>query len=269
MPGRKSDADLKFALSLFRDALGTRGCVLCRTLLQAERRSLFTFLYEGMGAPHARERFLEGGGFCPRHFWWVMHVGHNRWGVGPVELAELCRQLVPRAAAAIAAAGKSRPRARALPFARARKNKQELPASVPGAGCIFCREWLEREPRLVALLEKLLDQEEFSRALAAHGLCFRHACLAVAAWQQPGKRRQLSEILRARSDQLVADLAEYLRKQDHRFRDEPFGREADVVERAVEFLAGLDLARPEADRAAHRISRGGKSESSDAPGPSS
>jgi Family of unknown function (DUF6062) len=269
MPGRKSHRELKFALSLFQDALGLSGCLLCRALLQAERRSLFTFLYEGMSAPHVREKFLEGGGFCTRHFWWVMHVGRNRWGVGQVELAELCRQLVPRAAREIAEAGKSRPRVRILPFARAGKKKQEPPASFPGAGCMFCREWLERDQSLVALLEKLLDQAEFARALASHGLCSRHACLALTAWRHPGRRRQLSEILRGRSDQLVADLAEYLRKQDHRFRDEPFGREADVVVRAVEFLAGLDGARPEVDRVADRISRGRQAESSDAPGTSS
>jgi Family of unknown function (DUF6062) len=264
MPARRSHRDLQFALSVFRDALGLGGCLLCRALLEAERRSLFTFLYEGMSAPHVREKFLNGGGFCPRHFWWVMHAGQNRWGVGRVEVADLCRQLVPQAAAEIAEAGESLPRSGVLSFARAKKKKQRSSTLFPGAACIFCREGLEREQRLVELLEKLLDQEEFARALSAHALCFRHARLALTAWKQPGKRQRLSEILRIRCDQLVTDLSEYLRKQDYRFRDEPFGREADVVDRAVEFLAGLDLARPEAERVAGRTSRSKKSESSDA-----
>lgn len=246
MPGSR---ELQFARSVFRDVMESPGCAVCQALARVEQDSLYSFLYEGMTSPDVLERFQKGGGFCSRHFWWAMNVPANRWGVGRVELAALCRGLVPRAAAALARVGKARGAARLFPRPRARKR----PAPpLPGGDCIFCAELAAREESFVTLLEEVLEQEEFARAVSAEGLCARHSALALASWQRPARVEWLREVIRAQAARLAAGLDEFLRKYDHRYRDLPFGPEVDIVDRAARFLAGLDSSRPRAEKPHHR-----------------
>jgi hypothetical protein len=47
-----------------------------------------------MTAPNVLEKFVEGGGFFPRHFWWAMNIGINPWSVarkGPGSYREVKR----------------------------------------------------------------------------------------------------------------------------------------------------------------------------------
>lgn len=239
---RPAMSELQFALSVFRDGLEDGGCLICGAVARVEQRSLFAFLYEGMTAPDVLERFTEGGGFCPRHFWWVMNLGINPWSVGPVEIATLCKYVIPRAVDELQRSREKGDQAGLL--SRARRAIKRTTA-FPGKMCVFCIERLDREQSLVALLEMVVEREIFAQAVTTHGLCLHHAFRALNSWKCPDRIEWLSAIIRARSDRLVLDLRAFLRKYDDQFRDEPFGREIDAVHRAVQFLVGPDPARSE------------------------
>ena len=232
--------EFQFALSVFRKGLEGGGCLVCHALAEAEERSLHSFLYEGMTTAPALVRFLGGGGFCARHFRSVTRLGVNRWSVGCVELAILCRHILPRATREAAEVRARRRRIRILGARRSGKSPAGL---FPGKECIFCLEGREREDRFVCLLELVFDQEDFQRAVSSAGVCLPHGAMALASWKSTPRAERLWEILRARSDHLAGEISSFLEKYDDRHRKESFGAEGDVVERAVEFLSGAERGR--------------------------
>jgi hypothetical protein len=106
--------------------------------------------------------------------------------------------------------------------------------------CIFCRENRERGEGLIEVLEGLVDDEDFAQALVANGLCMPHTQAALQLWKQGSKRKWLEGVISQRAADLTRDLNEFIRKHEHRYQHEPFGSEADVVRRAMEFIVGLD-----------------------------
>ena len=221
-----------FARMVFREALETGGCLVCRAVAEVEQRSVYSFLYEGMTTPSVLARFLAGGGFCARHFRQVAELGVNRWAVGCVETAILCRHILPRATREAAEMARERGALRLL------AGGQSSGPLFPGRECIFCQESREQEERFVALLEAATEDEGLRSAVANGGLCLPHGYAALARWKGRRRVEWLRAQIEARSERLAKDLQEYLRKYDERFRREPFGAEIDVVERAVDFLAG-------------------------------
>lgn len=251
--------ELQFALSVFREGLERGGCLVCRALADAEARSLHSFLYEGMTTAHVLVNFLAGGGFCPRHFRRATRLGVNRWSVGCVELAILCGQVLPRAAAEAVEIG-ARRKKRGLFAAAPGIRKQTL--QFPGRNCVFCQEWNEREEGFVKLLELVAEREDFSAALAAGGLCLPHGALALASWISNTRAERLRQTVRARADRMAAAIKLFLQKYEERHRKEPFGAEIDAVDQAVDFLAGLEAegedgrgARPAAGTAGGSAAR--------------
>ena len=103
---------------------------------------------------------------------------------------------------------------------------------------MFCQDNQEKEQFLAQVLEELVDEEEFHKPLAAHGLCIRHGELSLQIWKDLRKRDELFSQLEAQLRDLVADLREFIRKRDYQFRNEPPGREQDSVPRAMQFFVG-------------------------------
>ncbi len=228
---------LAFIRAPLQQALRRPGCAVCHVVRDWEQRSLFSFLYEGMTVAPARQKFLDGGGFCSRHFWLATHLGVNFWSVGGFEVANLCAPLVAKAQVEIERVEAWRGRARRVVLW---KSRDEIPTALPGRACVFCAEIRRREKGLIELLEKLVQGEEFARQFAASALCFRHTHLAVNMWKNPSTRAQLAKAFRRSTDELIRELNEFIRKHEHQHRHEPFAREADVVARVMEFLVGWE-----------------------------
>ncbi len=190
-----------------------------------------------MMTPAVCQKFLAGGGFCPRHFWLATHLGLNFWSVGAVEIANLCKPLVAEARMLLnQSKGHRRPTRLRLPWNRRTENR----TGSAGHDCIFCHENRNREQGLIKVLEGLLDEEDFAHPLATNGLCLPHAQSALHAWNQSSKRKWVEGLISQHMAELTRDLDEFIRKYEHRHRHEPFGREVHVVRRAMEFIVGLD-----------------------------
>jgi hypothetical protein len=66
-------------------ALG--GCVICHAVHAGERKGIHSFLREGMMFPHVRQKFLDGGAFCLRHFCMAKEIEDMSWQTGGFGLA--------------------------------------------------------------------------------------------------------------------------------------------------------------------------------------
>jgi hypothetical protein len=84
-----------------------------------------------------------------------------------------------------------------------------------------------------------LNEPEFRDALeGSAGLCVPHFLSALDRVEDQASRDLLVAIQEAKFTDLRHDLEEFCRKNDYRFRDEGFGKEADSWLRAVRMMAG-------------------------------
>jgi hypothetical protein len=218
------------------DSLQVGECLVCSNLLHSERRAIHSFLWEGMMSPDVRGQFLEGGGFCSRHFWIAKGIEEECWRAGGIGIAILCENLV---ACAISDLSRETFLGRAdglNPFHR----RKAVHMPLPGSGCMFCRDSIEREESLIATLEYLKYKPTWATKLEQSPLCAHHVQLALAIWKGSEDKQELRGAFETRLRELQLDLNEYIRKSDWNHRDEPLGRERDALERAIRVLTGSE-----------------------------
>jgi hypothetical protein len=224
---------LWFTRSTFAKAFALGGCSICNAVHAAERKGIHSFLHEGMMFPSVRKKFLDGGGFCLHHFWMAKAIEEYAWQTGGFGIAILCSDLASLAGSGLANANGSEPNPRSSLLRRRQK-----PPFEPGHDCMFCQDNRDKEQFLAQVLEELVDEEEFHKPLAEHGLCIRHGELSLQTWKDSRKRNDLFAQLQAQLSDLAADLREFIRKRDYQYRDELPGREQDSVQRAMQFFVG-------------------------------
>jgi hypothetical protein len=237
-PGPENRATLWFTRDTLSKAFARGGCAICNAVHAAERKSIHSFLYEGMMFPSVRQKFLAGGGFCLRHFWMAKEIEDEAWQTGGFGLAILCEDLARSASSGLAAVKAVARTSRPSLFRRS-----EPQGFVPGENCMFCQDNREKAQFLAEALEELSDEQEFAGPLAANGLCIPHGQLALQIWKDSAKRDRLFSQLEARISELADDLREFIRKHDYQYRHEPPGREQDSVLRSMRLFAGPDPCR--------------------------
>ncbi len=237
-PRSENRATLWFTRDTLSKAFASGGCAVCNAVHAAERKSIHSFLYEGMMFPSVRQKFLAGGGFCLRHFWMAKEIEDEAWQTGGFGLAILCEDLARSASSGLAAVKAIDPTSRSGFFRRS-----EPQGFVPGQNCMFCQDNREKAQFLGEALEELSEEEEFRGPLTANGLCIPHGQVALRIWRDPAKRDRLFSQLEARVTELGNDLREFIRKHDYQYRDEPLGREQDSVVRSMRLFVGPDPCR--------------------------
>jgi len=228
--------DLVFAR--VREELRAGGCAVCRLAAYTERRFLDNLLYERVNDPHTREDLRSSWGFCPRHAW--MLPAHRSPVLG---VAILYQDLLQTLRARLEAWSRSvgtRPlsrRARAL--------------LTPAAACPACAHRTRMEEVYLASLLDHLEDPEVGAALSGPApLCLPHFLRAVVLAGSPRVRLRLVELYAEALSRLEQDVAELVRKHDHRFRGEGFTpSQASSWLRALELFSGRDPceARPAPD----------------------
>jgi hypothetical protein len=225
---------LWFTRSTLRKAFALGGCAICGAVRASERKGIHSFLYEGMMSPLVRGNFLDAGGFCLRHFWMAKEIEDETWPAGGIGMAILCEDLMRLVNAGFEKVAAADPNSHRGLFHR----RANTTAFRPGHDCMFCHDNAEKEQFLAEVLEELVDEPEFARPLARHGLCTRHGQMALQLWKDRVKRQELFLNLKAHATQLADDLREFIRKHDYQYRDEPRGPEQDSVLRAIQLFVG-------------------------------
>lgn len=129
------------------------------------------------------------------------------------------------------------------PARSVRRSRWARPAPEPPCAlCAVERLVAERAARI--LVVRLTRVDERLAYAAGPGLCVRHV-RRVAALAPPEVRAFLLDVLPPRLVALHAELGEFFRKEDYRYRHEPRGAEQTAWQRAIAQLVGPpELALP-------------------------
>ncbi|SRR6266540_221826 len=210
-------------------ALRLPGCPVCRVAAADERRWMETWWREGRNAKDGRQRFYDGGGFCRRHGWLLHGICLDRGSGAAVAavygaLADRDLVVLERTQQAIA-----RPRRRTL-----------LRRPTACAACVAAGEEVER--RAYFLVQLLRAGGAQARYADSDGLCFAHLTNAVdaAIEAEPEIASFLVGDWRRRLTSVREQLAEFDRKRDHRYADEPKGREQESWTKVIALYVGPD-----------------------------
>lgn len=224
-----------------RDAFGQPGCPFCRMLDSSADRFLDAVLWEMVNDPGVRDELNRSRGYCSPHGWLLVRAG-AALGIAILTKDVLKTLLDLLAEHPVEATAESAWRS----WLRGLEGE---PASAATAGLVGALSPQTPCP-VCAHLQSL--EKEYAHTLLAHlegpgalaevyrtsdGLClehFRHT-LARASGKRAGP---LVVVQEAAWQRLHADLGEFIRKSDHRFRHEGFGSERDAWRRALEALSG-------------------------------
>jgi len=239
--GRNTKLDAVPYYREIRDAFGQPGCPFCRLLDRSANRYLDAILWEMVNAPDVRDELNRALGYCSRHGWLLVRAG-AALGIA-ILTKDLLRTLLDLLAehpleATSESAWRSWLRSReGEPVSGATAGLVE--ALSPQLPCPVCAhlQSLEKEyaNTLLAHLEGPGALAEVYRT--SDGLCLEHFCqtLARASGKKAGPLVVAQE---AAWQRLHAELGEFIRKSDHRFRHEGFGPERDAWRRALEAISG-------------------------------
>lgn len=220
------------ALQDLRQALKAPGCPVCRLVEQDVARYVDYFLWERVNDPNLRRFIREALGFCRDHL--RILAAHPGASLSLALIAQDIWEEVLRRTEWAGSPPSPVRRGRAVSAARGQR------ALTPRGRCPICDYAQGQEDLyLDMLLEGFTGENSLLAAYeASDGLCLPHFRQALT---RNAAETALQELLRAQRaiwQRLKADLDEFIRKNDYRFRDEPWGEERDAWLRAWVALVG-------------------------------
>ncbi len=202
------------------------GCPVCRISLELARHYVDGILYEYVNDPGVRDEIRKSRGYCNEHAWWMLDVRGAGLGI-----AILQRDVIET----VLDLTETWPNGR-----NARQSAQELLKRLqPTAECPVCAHRRTMEDFMLDTLLQHIGDEELAAALAGSaGLCLPHFSRALELVDEAQALSQLVALEQRKLSELRDDLAEFIRKNDYRFRDEGFGKEGDSWTRAIGVVSG-------------------------------
>ncbi len=204
-----------------REAMAEGGCPLCRLVERDEQAFLQSLTYERILDLKTRDALLAARTLCLPHARRWQAVQGSALGIALVceqVLGDLLRR----------SEEENGPRRRL-------RRRASLERQAPCPACAVGEATARRFASV--LLYEITDPQVAEAFLAGGGLCLDHLLLALRASGPEAGRRRLLDLQRRLWEALRGELAEFIRKNDYRFRDEPLGEERDAWIRALLHLA--------------------------------
>ncbi len=228
------------------EAFPQPGCPLCRLVQSAVERSLSHLFYESVTDPSVRHRLRRSLGFCKQHAWLLVdaRIG-DALGMAIIYhdlLGSLLKHL-PQESDLSAQKNPFRLRHR-LPFSLKTLLGQALETLAPRHPCPACEQEESSRRAAVSVLASALNDLAFAESFkASGGLCLPHLRQVLEEIRDPLVLEVLLTNSRDKLSALHLELAEIIRKNDYRYRDEAFGPEGDAWKRAVALVVGRNPDR--------------------------
>lgn len=227
------------------EAFAGPGCAICRLLAVSADKLVDSILYEGVNDVPTREQLNAARGYCQSHAQLLIRAGG---ALGTTIMMDGILKLLLRTLDANSVGQVGASRTRSL-LRRANVNVshtavQKLVAELsPQAECPVCVNEAEMLVHYGRTLQKHLapHNELFTAYSASDGLCLNHF-RQVLAEGLPGPA--LTALVAAQQtvwQRLHEQSEEFIRKNDHRFRGEPFGVEEDVWQRSLAAVSGAPI----------------------------
>jgi len=203
------------------EACAETGCPVCRLSLMTARRYLADILYEFVNDPGIRDGIRHARGYCNEHAWWMANDRVHQLGIALIQ-----QDMVETILAATEPLRNGR---------NARQSAQELLKRLqPTAECPVCAHVRTMEDIVLCALLKYIGDPDLAAALEnSDGLCLAHFSRALELMNDADTLKRLMALQRNTLTRLRDELAEFIRKNDYRFRDEEFGKEGDSWRRAI------------------------------------
>ncbi|MCS7221347.1 MAG: DUF6062 family protein [Anaerolineae bacterium] len=214
------------------EALSQAGCPICRLGQQVAAQHLDRLLYESVNDPGVRERIRTARGLCHRHAWMMAAIRGGNLGIALIyrDVLDTVLQELGRET--------SDERRRLWPLSPS-EGAEVAGRLAPQGPCPVCVHQEEMERIYLRELLRRLGDARLEPAFASSaGLCLPHLRQALAQAGDDEQRRSLLAAQRAIWQRLLAELNEFIRKNDYRFRHEGFGPEGDSWLRALASLSG-------------------------------
>jgi hypothetical protein len=207
------------------EAFRLAGCPLCRVVTADEERWMESFWREGKSGRDARLAFYAAGGFCRRHAWLL----HRSVAGAGAAIADVYGALADRD---LEWFDKVLSR---------RRREVRLGRRSPCPACLAADDAVGRKAYFLAGLLRTGEARALYRA--SDGLCFRHLArtLEETAAEDDETAAFLLEDWRDRLARVRAQLAEFDRKRDVRYADEPKGPEQDAWTDVIRRYVGENL----------------------------
>jgi hypothetical protein len=223
------------------DACAQPGCPICRLGQRAAERYLAGLIYDSVNDVPTRARLRQSWGFCHTHSWRAPEAGES----APLGLAMIYRDLLANVGRRL---DKLEYQAQGPALLRKLRDKMgtnnqttELAELAATAVCPACEREQEMEGlAITAVLLSLAAQDpRMNEAIAqSDGFCLPHLRHSLARAHAQNAFDALLSLSQNKIAALVAELDEFIRKNDHRFQHEGFQEEADSWRRAIRLIAG-------------------------------
>jgi len=224
--------------------LGRPGCPVCHGSHRAAWRYLDALLWEFVNDPGVRAHLRGTHGFCREHAQMAVALAAGQGeGLGMAILYEdLLRNAQRAAGLAVEAGGRRRT------WWRRRERGDVLAASTPCPACESAARVADNYLRILARAAPDSEPGGLVRQ-PGRGLCLPHLAAGLGRAGTLEERERLVHCFEHGATDLRAELREYLRKSDYRFRHEGFTPgEASAWRRAVHRLVGEPAPRKPPER---------------------
>jgi hypothetical protein len=221
------------------------GCPVCRWTNTSVERQLKGLIFDSVNDVDTRLGIRNSLGFCHEHAWQLPESGDS----APLGIAFIYRDVLNTVNKSLDKISHSPSKSA---FLKSKimgsadadtdfKNKSIAKNMVAGAPCPACVRKKEMgDLAITAVVDTLAEQDE--RMIAAlkksDGLCFPHLRQSLDTALNQFTFDVLVQIHQGKLTALIAELDEFIRKNDYRFQHEGFGDESDSWRRAMNQMAG-------------------------------
>lgn len=222
------------------------GCAVCRLEQRTLERYLESQLYESVNTTALRNRLRASLGFCREHAWLAVDKNLGDALGFAIIYRDVIGATLKRLEESLATAPARRPIGLIQRIREKLSSRVDnaIRAITPRKRCPACQRRDEITPMIISSLSEGLAQPELVDALqSSDGLCLPHLRLALEAVRDAASFEKLVSTHLEKLAGLQSELAELIRKNDHRFIHETFGHEGDAWRRAVAMVVGSNEGR--------------------------
>jgi hypothetical protein len=237
------------------EACAEPGCPLCRLVEDLG----FKFLVAGMHGtatdPDTRLEYQKSMGFCNRHAWLLPYTsGGARLGIA-IFYQDYVKQVEKTLGKARYNASGGLSLNRVQETLNRKKSTTATETVVnnlqPQKPCPACEQEFKLETlALTTLTDFFPDDDRLHNALKeSDGLCVPHLRRALALVRDEATFDALVEMTREKLLKLSDELSEFIRKHDHRYKNEKFAAEGNSWQRAITQIIGMPAPNPDRRKA--------------------
>ncbi|MDX1412779.1 MAG: DUF6062 family protein [Candidatus Promineifilaceae bacterium] len=229
------------------DACKQPDCPVCSLGHAAARRNINTLIYEGVNDYGLRAKLRESLGYCHEHAWLLPEAGES----AALGIAIVHRDLLNTIREQLNNTDFDKSQSRKIRSlvadaispennkARSTKSARFLPAKEP---CPACKNRDKMEELALKSIDDALkksDQEMEAALRESDGLCLPHLRQALESTGSQQAFETLVILSKEQISALIGELDEFIRKSDHRFREEKITeRERESWRRALKRVVG-------------------------------